>query len=218
MRKSRLGAMLVLVTAVAVTVAAGDAAAGKGRPPSDVVGHVYINDNTAPVNTVAGFDRHADGTLTAMPGSPFVVGGAGPGHGDASQGALQLSANGRYLLAVDAGSNQISVLRIKPDGSLQIAQGSPVSSNGVNPVSIAVSWRSRLRRQPGSRRRPRRHQLHRLHAERGRAPEAAAGLDLRAAERLLPGEVVFSGEGTRLVGTRILDSAIDSFTVGATGC
>src|SRR5436190_23016898 len=139
MKKSRLGAMLVLVTAVAVTVTTGGAAAGTGQTSSDVVGHVYVNNNTAPVNTVAAFDRHANGTLTAMPGSPFVVGGAGPGHGDASQGALQLSADGRFLLAVDAGSNQISVLRIKPDGSLQIAQGSPVSSNGVNPVSIAVS-------------------------------------------------------------------------------
>ena len=44
-----------------------------------VVGQIYINDNTAPVNTVAGFDRHADGTLTAIPGSPFAVGGAGTG-------------------------------------------------------------------------------------------------------------------------------------------
>ena len=35
----------------------------------------------------------------------------------------------RFALLVhhtDAGSNQISVLRIKPDGSLQIAEGSPV--------------------------------------------------------------------------------------------
>ena len=58
-----------------------------------------------------------------MPGSPFAVGGSGTGHADASQGSLQLSADGRYLLAVDAGSNQISVLRIKPDGSLQPVAG-----------------------------------------------------------------------------------------------
>ena len=73
-----------------------------------------------------------------MAGSPFTVGGSGTGSPDASQGSLQLSADGRYLLAVDAGSNQISVLRIKPDGSLRPAQGSPVSSDGVDPVSIAV--------------------------------------------------------------------------------
>src|SRR5690242_1183279 len=79
---------------------------------SDVVGYVYVNDNTAGTNTVAGFDRHADGTLTSLPGSPFTVGGSGLGTGIPSQDALQISGDGRYLLAVDAGSNQISVLRI----------------------------------------------------------------------------------------------------------
>ena len=112
-----------------------------GKPrggASGVVGHVYVNDNTAGENTVAGFDRHADGTLSPIPGSPFAVGGAGSGHGIGSQGALQLSADGRYLLAADAGSNQISVLRIKPNGSLTRAEGSPVASGGNEPVSIAV--------------------------------------------------------------------------------
>ena len=132
MRIFRVVFVAVVATAALLVAAVGASAS------SDVVGHVYVNDNTTGVNTVAGFDRHADGSLTSMPGSPFAVGGAGTGHPDASQGSLQLSADGRYLLAVDAGSNQISVLRIKPDGSLQIAQGSPVSSNGVNPVSIAV--------------------------------------------------------------------------------
>jgi len=47
-----------------------------------------------------------------VPGSPFAAGGAGTGTGIGSQGALQISSDGRYLLAVDAGSNEISVLRI----------------------------------------------------------------------------------------------------------
>jgi hypothetical protein len=88
-----------------------------------VVGQLYITDNTAGVNTVAGFDRHANGTLTPLSGSPFAVGGAGTGHATASQGSVQLSGDGRYLLVVDAGSNQISVLRIKHDGSLQTSGG-----------------------------------------------------------------------------------------------
>src|SRR5690349_23999004 len=115
MRILRFGVLLALASAAAVAVASG-AAASPGR--SAVVGHVYVNDNTAPVNTVAGFDRHADGSLTAMAGSPFAIGGSGTGHPDASQGSLELSADGRYLLAVDAGSNEISVLRIKPDGAV----------------------------------------------------------------------------------------------------
>jgi 6-phosphogluconolactonase (cycloisomerase 2 family) len=73
-----------------------------------------------------------------MPGSPFPAGGAGTGAGLASQGALQLSSDGRYLLAVDAGSNQISVLRLGWDGTPQIVPGGVVSSGGTTPVSIAV--------------------------------------------------------------------------------
>ena len=139
MRAFRFSVVLGVAVA-AMGVVAGGAAASPGTPhASDVVGHVYVNDNTAPVNSIAGFDRHADGSLTPAPGSPFSIGGSGTGHPDASQGSLQLSADGRYLLAVDAGSNQISVLRIKPDGALQAVEGSPVASGGVAPVSIGCN-------------------------------------------------------------------------------
>jgi hypothetical protein len=80
-----------------------------------VVGHLYVDDNTAGTNTIAGFDRHADGTLTPLHGSAFAAGSAGTGTGIGSQGALQATSDGKYLLAVDAGSNQISVLRIKQE-------------------------------------------------------------------------------------------------------
>src|SRR6266576_250928 len=131
MRKVRFAVLLVVVTAGVALASAASAA-------SSVVGHLYVNDNTGGVNSIAGFDRHADGTLTPIPGSPFQAGGVGSGKGIASQGALQLSSDGRYLLAVDAGSNEISVLRIKPGGSLEPVGGGPVSSGGANPVSIAV--------------------------------------------------------------------------------
>jgi 6-phosphogluconolactonase (cycloisomerase 2 family) len=105
---------------------------------SDVVGHAYVDDNTAGENTVAGLDRHADGSLAPIPGSPFNVGGTGRGTGLASQGAIQLSSDGRFVLAVDAGSNQISVLRLGFDG-VPHRVGPPVASGGNEPVSIAVS-------------------------------------------------------------------------------
>src|SRR5882672_3546665 len=82
---------------------------------SEVVGHVYVNDNTAS-NTIGAFDRHANGDLTPMSGSPFPAGGKGAGTIVGSQGALQVTRDGRFLLAADAGSSQISVLVIGPDG------------------------------------------------------------------------------------------------------
>ncbi len=53
----------------------GAALANGGSGPvighgSQVIGHVYIDGNNAGANTIAVFDRHADGSLTANAGSP----------------------------------------------------------------------------------------------------------------------------------------------------
>src|SRR5436190_13136228 len=124
---------LLALAATAAAFAAGSASAAP-----DVVGHVYVNDNSAGTNRIAAFDRHANGTLTPLRGSPFATGGAGTGTGIGSQGALQITSDGKYLLAVNAGSDQISVLRINSDGELAPVGGGPVSSGGIEPVSIAV--------------------------------------------------------------------------------
>jgi 6-phosphogluconolactonase len=217
MRRARFTVLVAFVVAVGLGVAGGAAASHGGVPGSAVVGQVYVNDNTAPLNTVAGFARHADGTLTPLPGSPFPVGGAGTGHPDASQGSLELSADGRYVLAVDAGSNQISVLRIKPDGSLEAAEGSPVSSNGVDPVSIAVSGGLVYvaNAGPGTNLGDTNYTGFTLNA--GGHLRALADSTYVLPNASKPGDVLFNSDGTRLVGTRILSSEIDSFTVGSNG-
>jgi 6-phosphogluconolactonase (cycloisomerase 2 family) len=203
------------VIAVAATVVAG---AGAGppkppKPPHDVVGQVYVNDNTTPANTVAGFDRHADGSLTPIPGSPFAVGGAGTGHGDASQGSLQLSDDGRYLLAVDAGSNQISVLRIRHDGSLDPADDTPVSSAGVDPVSIAVHDHLVYVANQGPGVNPGDANYTGFTLDPGGHLTAIPGSTIPLPNNSKPGDVLFSPDGRKLVGTRIASSQIDSFTV-----
>lgn len=218
MRASRSAVLLALATAAAFTAAARAGASPPGGPhASRVVGHVYVNDNTAPVNSVAGFDRHADGTLTAIPGSPFAVGGSGTGGPDASQGSLQLSDNGRYLLAVDAGSNQISVLRIEHDGSLQPAAGSPFSSNGVDPVSIAVHHDLVYvaNAGPGSNTGDTNYTGFRLDHGGRLSPIPDSTYVLPNDSK--PGQVLFDRDGRKLVGTRIVTSLIDSFTVGHNG-
>ena len=215
MKRVRFSALLALGAAVAAVT--GPAAATAAAQSAQVIGHVYINDNTAPANAVAGFDRHADGSLTAMPGSPFAIGGSGAGHPDASQGSLELSADGRYLLAVDAGSNQVSVLRIKLDGSLQAVQGSPVASGGVDPVSIAVHGDLVYvaNAGPGAGAGDTNYTGFRLDA--GGHLRAIPDSTYPLPNDSKPGQVLFNGDGTRLAGTRIATSRIDSFTVGGDG-
>jgi 6-phosphogluconolactonase len=186
--------------------------------PSPVIGHVYVNNNnTNGVNTIGAFDRHADGTLTPMPGSPFVAGGLGSPATTLSQGALQLSSDSCYLLAVDRGSNQISVLRIEPDGSLDPVADEPVCSNGVNPVSIAIYGDLVYVANAGTP------------TSSGQTNYTGFILDPGGHLRPLPGstvtlpdgtrltDVLFSPDGNKLVGTRVSTSLIDSFTVGADG-
>jgi 6-phosphogluconolactonase len=209
----RLFAYFALAAGLAVLAVPGAVAAPASAAGSDVVGQLYVNNNTAVVNTVSGFDRRADGTLTPLPGSPFATGGAGTGHGIGSQGALQLSADGRYLLAVDAGSNDVSVLRIKPDGQLTPAQGSPVASGGHDPVSIAVHDRLVYVANAGDG--GSNYTGFTLNAGGQLRPLAGSTVDVPDGSGL--GDVLFNGDGTRLVGVRVNTSLIDSFTISSAG-
>ena len=192
-------------------VLAAPAVASASPYPSPVTGHVYLDDNTAGSNTIAAFDRHANGTLTPLPGSPFAAGGAGTGAGLASQGAVQIAEGGRLLLAADAGSNQVSALRIQPDGSLRLA--GVVSSGGVLPVSIAVHGSLVYVANAGPA--DSNYTGFRLAPWGSLTPVPGSTVALPAAAQ--PGDVLFNGTGTKLVGTRVGTSQIDSFTVGLGG-
>jgi 6-phosphogluconolactonase (cycloisomerase 2 family) len=178
-----------------------------------VVGHVYVDDNTAGTNTIGAFDRHADGTLTPETGSPFTTGGAGTGTGLASQGAIQISADGRFLIAADAGSNQISVLRIEPDGSLSLVRHGVVSSGGVLPVSVAVHGGLVYVANAGSG--SSNYTGFRLNPQGHLRPIPGSTIALPSGSQ--PGDVLFNGDGTKLAGTRVGTSMIDSFAVRPNG-
>jgi len=211
-------AAMAAVGAVAVPGAASAATPHHHRfgvpPGSATVGQVYLDANTSGVNSVAAFDRHADGSLTPTPGSPFQVGGVGTGTGLPSQGAVQITARGRLLLAADAASNQISVEYVHRDGSLSPVPGSPFSSEGVEPDSIAVHGdvvyvANEGDGGPGNYTGFRLGFGGRLIPILGSTVALPAGAD--------PGDVVFNAVGTRVVGTEVGTSLIDSFQVGFDG-
>ncbi len=214
MKLPRLVILLALALAgAAISSSSALAAPGFfGHHWSFVVGHAYVDDNTAVSNTVAGFDRHADGSLTPIPGSPFPTGGAGSGAGLASQGAIQLSSDGRYLLAVDAASNQISVLRLGFNGVPQPV-GSPVPSGGSDPVSIAVSGDLVYVANAGSGETD--VTGFRLAANGALYPLPNSTVPLPAGSG--PADVLFDPTGQRLVVTLAGSSTIASFRVGWDG-
>jgi 6-phosphogluconolactonase len=185
-----------------------------------VVGHVYVNDNTAAGNTIGAFDRHSDGTLTPTPGSPFPAGGAGTGVILGSQGSLQVTADGRYLIAADAGSNQISVLRVRPGGGLSVAQGSPVSSGGVEPVSIAIHDGLVYVANKGNGVTGSNYTGFTLNPGGHLSPIAGSTVALPPTAN--PGDILFNATGKDLVGIEVGTTdpstfLIDSFIVGSDG-
>jgi 6-phosphogluconolactonase len=198
-------------TIVVLFAVVGAAVASSGALAAPTAGHVYVNDNTAGTNTVAAFDRNADGTLTEIAGSPFATGGAGTGHGIGSQGALQRTSDGRYLLAVDAGSNQISVLKIKPDGSLQLVD--TASSGGIEPVSVAVHDDLVYVANAGDGG----SNYTGFTINAGGDLRPLAGSTVALPDGSQPGDVLFNGTGTILAAARVNTSLIDSFVVGRDG-
>src|SRR5579864_4167153 len=208
----------VTIGSLALVLSGSTAAASNDDHAAGVVGHVYVNDNTAGTNTIGAFDRHADGTLTPMVGSPFSAGGAGTGVITGSQGALQVTADGRFLLAVDAGSSQISVLQIDSSGAPHLV-GSPVASGGIEPVSIAVHDDLVYVANEGNGTSGSNYTGFTLSSAGVLSPLSGSTVPLPATAA--PGDVLFNSTGTHLAGTEVGPatgpSFIDSFDVGSDG-
>jgi 6-phosphogluconolactonase len=211
--------MLRLARGIALSVSvlailAGSATGVLASSPNPIVGHVYVDNNSAGHNSVAGFNRHQNGTLTPILGSPFTTGGVGTGSPIGSADSIQFSSDGRYVLAVDPASNTISVLRARPDGSLRLVDTE--SSHGTTPVSLAV------------------HGPLVYVANSGAGGSNYSGFWFLAGhlfpvwgstialpDSAAPGEILFSGDGRTLIATRVGPSTgpsfIDSFRVGFFG-
>jgi 6-phosphogluconolactonase len=100
-------------------------------------GAVYVTTNGISGNEVKAFRRAGDGSLTPI--GTFSTGGTGVGGvGDplTSQAAEALSPDHELLFVVNAGSNDVSVFRVKHDGDLKLVDRKP--SGGAFPNSIAI--------------------------------------------------------------------------------
>jgi 6-phosphogluconolactonase len=96
-------------------------------------GAVFTMTNAGTGNEIVIFSRGQDGLLT--PAGSVATDGLGTGAGLGSQTALGLSRNRETLVAVNAGSDEISVFKV--DGTiLQLTDVVP--SGGDMPVSVAL--------------------------------------------------------------------------------
>ncbi len=99
------------------------------------VGAVFVMTNAADKNEIVAYQRNADGSLGLN--KRFATGGRGSGGVNdplGSQGSLTLTENHSFLLAVNAGSGELSVFRIHPS-SLELTDVVPCG--GSEPVAVA---------------------------------------------------------------------------------
>lgn len=123
------------------TVGAADADAYRSHRHT-----LYIDGNITggTGNAILSYDIGPDGSLRALPGSPFLTGGNGfydasfkLGPFDVDQ-EMALNDERNILYAVNAGSNTISALQIGKDGGLYPLPGQPFESHGSTPVSLGL--------------------------------------------------------------------------------
>jgi 6-phosphogluconolactonase len=107
-----------------------------GFLPFAPVGAVYTMSNAADSNAVLIFERSFDGRLRAAGAVP--TGGTGSGGGLGNQGGVVLSDDERWLLAVNAGSADISVFQVQRRG-LRLVSRTP--SGGTRPISVTIHRR-----------------------------------------------------------------------------
>ncbi len=123
-----------LLTVLAVLGLTPFAFAGTGVPE----GAVFTMSNDPANNEILMYDRGADGALSLR--ASFATGGAGTGTGLGNQGAVLFSEGYRWLFAVNAGSDEISVFRVLRN---RLALVGTTASGGQRPISLAID-RDRL--------------------------------------------------------------------------
>jgi 6-phosphogluconolactonase len=128
--RARVAGLALILTVVPLAALARPAAA------ATPAGHVYVETNAASGNAVVAFDRDANGHLTYA--QTVATGGLGIAPTSVgSQGAVAITPNERHLLAVNAGSDDVSIFDVTARG-LVLADVQPV---GDRPVSVAVHRR-----------------------------------------------------------------------------
>ncbi len=120
----------LLAPLVALALAAGSATSASAEESHTTT--IYTETNAAAGNAVLAF-QNVNGVLANV--GSFSTGGLGAGNGLGSQGAVFAADD--HLLAVNAGSNEVSLFTINDDGSLTLDDVE--SSAGVRPISVTVN-------------------------------------------------------------------------------
>ena len=217
---------LVALLAVVVLALAGARAAtargDHGRHHGNGKAVVFVQTNALGGNQIAVYDRRHGGSLQRA--GTYATGGLGgiaaPGTESdrlASQGSLAYNGRHRLLIAVNAGSNTISVFRVLGD-RLRLVDVEP--SGGQFPASIGVHGDLAYVLNSGGAGIVQGFRVGRHGVSPIAGSARSLGLANTSPPNFLssPGQIGFTPDGSKLlVTTKASTSSIDVFQVGADG-
>jgi 6-phosphogluconolactonase len=171
-------------------------------------GAVYTMTNAVSGNAVLAFHRDSGGALS--PAGTFATGGDGTGAGLGSGHSLVVSADGREVVVINAGSDSISAFRVRHRGLELIGNAQP--SGGTRPTSVTIDTDTVYVLNAGS------NSIagFRLDDERGLKPIPGAVQPLGTGTSV-PSQIQFDKHGRVLVVDERGSSTIDTFVVDRQG-
>jgi 6-phosphogluconolactonase (cycloisomerase 2 family) len=174
--------------------------------PGSNVQAVYTLSNSAAGNEVIMFKRSGQGTLTNA--GSFSTGGLGTGAGLGSQGALVLDGN--FVFAVNAGSDEVSVLSV---GSNGLSLVDKKSSGGTMPISVTTHGNLLYVLNAGGTGNITGFWIN----NDGTLSEIAGSTQPLSNGAAGPAQIEFNTDGSVLVVTEKANNAIDTYVIGSNG-
>ncbi len=169
---------------------------------------IYVLTNSPTDNGVAIFTHTSRGVLTAA--GTVSTGGLGTGSELGSQGALAMSSNLNWLLAVNPGSNEISAFTISQSG---LTLTNKLPSGGTRPISVACNGTVVYVLNAGGSGNITGFRID-GHGRLTMIPNSTRPLSSNAAD---PAQVQFSPNGSLLMVTEKATNVIDTYTVDQIG-
>ena len=173
---------------------------------------VYTITNPDGPNAIAVYERNPEtGELIFIQAVP--TGGRGSGRLIDSQSPLVANDEGTLLFAVNPASNDISVMAINDDGTLELRNG-PVSSRGVEPASLAIRGDLIYVANKGDLVDPPNYSGFFVQTG-GSLKRIKRRVELAFGDN--PTQVLFTRDGRQLVGIRFGSGGLDSYIVKPSG-
>ena len=196
---------------VMLVITAGLSVRGNAQDDGHTAGAVFVMTNAAEKNEIIAYKRSGDGSLTEV--HRFATGGRGSGGTTdplGSQGSLILTKDRSFLLAVNAGSGEISVFRVH--GAI-LALVERVPCGGSEPVSLAQhNGLVHVANAGGNS------NVVGFHlAANGRLTAIPGSISFLSTSNSGPGSVSFSPDGQFLLVTEKVTNEIDVFPVQKDG-